>query len=1347
AYGEVGVDEAITDYEQSDFIPTPNHVLGEGNWAYATVEGWVEGSVDLTRRNWSRLTFDGHGNPIRNEVYLAGSVPLIWTDPSAPADSPLADGWYVTGETVFDSVGNSVFTWAAGDRCSSVEFDPDYKQLPIIERVHTGASTSLMIEGQTFSCGDHALEAIATHDRGLQSLQTTTDINGGASKVVYDSLGRMKELYIPNPHTTGISELPTIMVEYRLPDTTMRPVSLLIQRTQDGVDHDDPEYHETYAYVDGFGRTIVTLSEADPVDDGFAWVVEGLTDYDAKGAERRKYLAWSYDDAPGFYDLSVAPTTQYGSQRYDAFGRSIQTMGLDGHVNIRKVYHALSVDIWDAEDIGPGVHQGTYASERKDGHGRVVETTERVKEAGTIQARHVRTQYLPTGEPIAIMRHSGANTVGRTMEYDTLGRMVLNLEPNLGPNGWRYLFDSSGDLVATSDPRGCGSRFAYDSSGRLVSEDYVPCESHHAPYSPNPEVVYEYDDPPVDSTSAFTYASSGQDCRTANFARGRPVAITDRAQRMLNCYDGRGRVVEVARQVADPNGVLGGRWYNRRVAYDGADRPVVESTGAMLLDPGQSSEVRTSYTRRGKVWQVDSSYGLLVEHVKRDADGLVKEIKYGDAASTTTAMTYDNLRRIRNVTTYRAKMPTWVYGSSARQVLLQDEQFSYDRVGNPTEIRDWRDPNEWPVGAKPVTRKMQYDSLYRLSRIDYQYSTGDDDWVDPYAAEAADSGRIQPSPRADFSGEKRVRWQSFAYDWVGNSIETHDDAKAFYDRSLGSIGNDGYKLVAASNDGTSARHGSLGAVYDLGGNLIELNVGRNGPCVPAYSCSSQHFEYQWDEVGRLIRARRWDTQNPAAVPPDADLSFAYDSSNQRVRKSSGNLHTLYVFVSLEVRRAGFDGVDYELIDSTQVPYLFVDGVRLARVVHGSPTHVFLELGDHLGSTNVVLDRATGQLVQRDTAYAYGGVESSYRTGEFDEFREDYRFTGKEDDVEVGLIYFGARYYAPLLGRWISADPLAVHSPGEADLNLYAYVHGRALIAVDPVGLDDDQNSEQKSGGGAAQAGQPSFANAPFWVQVGGEALPRSWHSNYYGAIQAAAAIPRALVIPNPSSMNAEQRAWYDSWRSTQQPDHGRPAERTAEIRPPDWCEHNDCSDIRQKSRRTDICNTVSDCLDDFMEHPAAEVIMMVAPVGGVAKGVHRVAKLARAANGTAKSVQRAAPVAQVGTRGTILDTARFAQRDYSPTFGRFGPLRGRTVEEVAEALRTGAMKPSELPINYVVRGGNQLILNTRSAHALQRAGIPRSKWTAYNRTGDQLYEGLLTGQLRRNRLTDSGIETAVEQVR
>jgi len=190
-------------------------------------------------------------------------------------------------------------------------------------------------------------------------------------------------------------------------------------------------------------------------------------------------------------------------------------------------------------------------------------------------------------------------------------------------------------------------------------------------------------------------------------------------------------------------------------------------------------------------------------------------------------------------------------------------------------------------------------------------------------------------------------------------------------------------------------------------------------------------------------------------------TYAYDASDQRVRKSAGARHSIYVFGSLELRSTELGGAGYTVDDTTEVPYLFGHGVRLARVTYTDAAdfqterrRIFLELGDHLGSTSVVLDRTTGELVERSAAYAYGGAESHYRPERWDAFREDYRFTGKEDDIEVGLIYFGARYLNPQLGRWISADPLAVHAPGEddADLNLYAYVSGRALVDVDPVGL-------------------------------------------------------------------------------------------------------------------------------------------------------------------------------------------------------------------------------------------------------------------------------------------------------
>lgn len=83
-----------------------------------------------------------------------------------------------------------------------------------------------------------------------------------------------------------------------------------------------------------------------------------------------------------------------------------------------------------------------------------------------------------------------------------------------------------------------------------------------------------------------------------------------------------------------------------------------------------------------------------------------------------------------------------------------------------------------------------------------------------------------------------------------------------------------------------------------------------------------------------------------------------------------------------------------------------------------------------------------------------------------------------------------------------------------------------------------------------------------------------------------------------------------------------------------------------------------------------------------------------------------------------------------------------TVDDLVNALKQGLMEPSDVPIDYIVRDGNVLILNTRSANALMQAGIPRNQWNAINRTGVEMYENMLNDQLRKNKLTSSGIPTA-----
>jgi len=79
-------------------------------------------------------------------------------------------------------------------------------------------------------------------------------------------------------------------------------------------------------------------------------------------------------------------------------------------------------------------------------------------------------------------------------------------------------------------------------------------------------------------------------------------------------------------------------------------------------------------------------------------------------------------------------------------------------------------------------------------------------------------------------------------------------------------------------------------------------------------------------------------------------------------------------------------------------------------------------------------------------------------------------------------------------------------------------------------------------------------------------------------------------------------------------------------------------------------------------------------------------------------------------------------------------LNGKTIDDVAGELRSGRLTPKDVPVDMIERDGNTLILNTRSANALERAEVPRSAWNTIDRTGDPAYEARRTGQLDRNNL-------------
>lgn len=104
--------------------------------------------------------------------------------------------------------------------------------------------------------------------------------------------------------------------------------------------------------------------------------------------------------------------------------------------------------------------------------------------------------------------------------------------------------------------------------------------------------------------------------------------------------------------------------------------------------------------------------------------------------------------------------------------------------------------------------------------------------------------------------------------------------------------------------------------------------------------------------------------------------------------------------------------------------------------------------DILGNTMVETDDG-GNLLLTASYQPFGDTYSFNTEGSF---KETHLFTGKEFD-KAGLYNFGARYYDPAIGRFLSIDP-AGGKPGDPQTwNRYAYCLNNPYKYVDPDGRE------------------------------------------------------------------------------------------------------------------------------------------------------------------------------------------------------------------------------------------------------------------------------------------------------
>lgn len=220
-------------------------------------------------------------------------------------------------------------------------------------------------------------------------------------------------------------------------------------------------------------------------------------------------------------------------------------------------------------------------------------------------------------------------------------------------------------------------------------------------------------------------------------------------------------------------------------------------------------------------------------------------------------------------------------------------------------------------------------------------------------------------------------------------------------------------------------------------------------------------ETVFDTYGRLIQAKT----------ATHHVFFGYDQTGRRIYKQVVSLDTpadkaLYLF-PMQSFHVGPQGEE---------SFVNIGSTRLVRMEHGTGRW-FYYLKDHLDSSDYLIT-SDGVPVEQMLYRAYGTehkpeiLSSAWKqhvsdvVAELPREKTHHRFTGKYLDDATGLYYYGARYYDPALGRFVSPDPLYMSDPERCTTspiacNLFAYANNNPMAFIDPTGLKAEIAEERR----------------------------------------------------------------------------------------------------------------------------------------------------------------------------------------------------------------------------------------------------------------------------------------------
>lgn len=635
--------------------------------------------------------------------------------------------------------------------------------------------------------------------------------------------------------------------------------------------------------------------------------------------------------------------------------------------------------------------------------------------------RYVAYEYETTpgaAAQNALTRIAGADGLGVTYTYDSQGRLASVHSDGSGtatftpdgegrivvtcPDGqtWVYTPDELGRFGLSTDPEGRQERATFDEYTNLLTAVDAKGRTTQAAWGPAGNPLSGVDASGEVAEMGWSYPADGT---------ARQISVTD-------------PLGHSTAFLLDDHGDVAG------LAYADGSSEAMERNG--------SGRITSAANRRGHAIQYGyDGFGRLISktipggasmHYSYDAAGRME--RQGDASGDFVAQ-FDPGGSVTRMTGPDGKAIDYAYDAGGHRTSTTYPDgyrivYEPDATGRLWRIKD---------GAGTVLMSYEYDSIGRLAREQRGNGT---------ATEYAYDARGNVATVTHFApGGTPVEVYAYTYDEVGNvlsagspsgtSTYAYDDLDRMtradlpggrsiqveYDAASNRVTmTDGGATTAYSHDSQNrtTQAGAEAFTYDADGDLLT----RTGPGGMA--------SYTWDAEGQLLGA---------AHPSLGTATYTYDVMGRRQCETLAG----------DATRLVYDGTlpiaEYDGAGALVARYVYGFGLSARVAADGTVSYFGF---DAVGNTRLVTG-PTGSVANRYDYTPWGVPTVVDET-----LPNPFRFLGRSGarTSPMGHLLTRARAYDPVLGRFLSADPLVF----KGGLNLYQYAGDNPLRWSDPSGL-------------------------------------------------------------------------------------------------------------------------------------------------------------------------------------------------------------------------------------------------------------------------------------------------------